>query len=168
MGKQVRLQKLLASRGIASRRKCEEIIAEQRVTVNDVIAKVGASVDPNKDRVKLDGRTLPAPPPVAYYLLYKPRGQVTTRSDESGRKTIFDDLGRLEAGIQAVGRLDLNTEGALLLTNDGDVANELAHSKNQVPKKYLVKVYRQPSGHSLRLISEGRVYLDGVPTKPAN
>lgn len=167
MSTEIRLQRLLADRGLASRRGSEELIREGRVAVNGETATLGMSVNPRTDRVTVDERTLPAASPKAYYLLYKKRGVICTRNDPEGRTTIFDGFQFRENGIESVGRLDIDTEGAILLTNDGVLARNLTHPSRKVPKRYTVKVYRTPTDRNLELIRKGRVYLDGVPAHPA-
>jgi 23S rRNA pseudouridine2605 synthase len=162
----VRLAKLLAQRGVASRREAEQLVADGEVTVNGEVVREVTLVDPDVDRVRVGGRPLPPPPQPAYFVLYKPRGCITTRDDPEGRPTVFDHLGDLPRGVEAVGRLDFDTEGALLLTNDGDLANALTHPKNQIPKRYLAKVYRQPDERDLNALRKG-VFLEDGKTAPA-
>jgi pseudouridine synthase len=162
----VRLSKLLAQRGVASRREAERLVAEGEVTVNGRVATGVVLVDPTTDRVRIGGRPLPAPPALVYYVLYKTKGCITTRDDPEGRPTVFDNLGDLGRGVEAVGRLDFDTEGALLLTNDGDLANALTHPKHQVPKRYRAKVYRQPDERDLESLRNG-VFLEDGRTAPA-
>jgi pseudouridine synthase len=167
MSNEIRLQRLLADRGVASRRASEELIREGKVTVNGETAKLGMSVNPRSDRVMVNDRTLPAASQKAYYLLYKKKGVICTRNDPEGRTTVFDGFQFRENGIESVGRLDIDTEGAILLTNDGVLARNLTHPSRKVPKRYSVKVYRTPTERNLELIRKGRVYLDGVPAHPA-
>lgn len=162
----VRLSKLLAARGVASRREAEELIAEGRVTVNGEAVREVVPVDPTVDRIRVDGRPLPPEPEKAYYLLYKPRGYITGRDDPQGRRSVFDLLEGLPVRVEPVGRLDYDTEGALLLTNDGELAHRLAHPSRKVPKRYLAKVYRTPDERDLRALREG-VFLEEGRTAPA-
>ncbi len=163
----LRLAKLLAQRGIASRREAEGIIREGRVTVNGVVVTTPAvDVDPESDHVKLDGRNLPAEPPRVYLLMYKPRGYITGREDPEGRPSVFDLLEDLKWKVEPVGRLDFDTEGALILTNDGELAHALTHPSGDVPKRYVAKVYRTPDERDLEAIEKG-VYLDEGRAKPA-
>lgn len=162
----IRLSKLLAARGVASRREAEELIAEGRVTVNGEAVREVVPVDPEVDRIRVDGRPLPPEPAKAYYLLYKPRGYITGRDDPQGRRSVFDLLEGLPIRVEPVGRLDYDTEGALLLTNDGDLAHRLAHPSRKVPKRYLAKVYRTPCERDLRTLREG-VFLEEGRTAPA-
>lgn len=135
----MRVQKLLSERGVASRRKSEELILQGRVTVNGMPCALGQSVDPEKDAVLVDGKPLPVLSERVYIILHKPRGYVTTLSDEKGRKNVTElvDCGRR---VYPVGRLDMDSEGLLLLTDDGAFANTLMHPKHQVDKVYLVTV----------------------------
>ena len=135
-----RLQKILSERGIASRRKAEEIIAAGRVTVNGVTASVGCSADPDTDVILLDGSPLPSGGDKVYIMLHKPRGYVTTLSDEKGRKDVSQLVADCGIRVYPVGRLDMDSEGLLLLTNDGDFANKLMHPKHEVNKTYRVTV----------------------------
>lgn len=133
-----RLQKLIAARGMASRRAAEAWIAEGRVTVDGVPARLGDSADPESQRVEIDGKPLPLPEtePV-YIVMYKPRGVVTTRSDEQGRKTVMELLPPELRHVVPAGRLDLSSEGLLLLTNDGEAVYALTHPKHEVEKTYV-------------------------------
>ncbi len=134
-----RLQKILSARGVASRRTAEEMIKSGRLTVNGIVAVLGATADPDVDKILLDGSPLPSQSRHVYILLNKPRGYVTTLSDDKGRKTVADlvDCG---TRVYPVGRLDYDSEGLLLLTNDGDFANRLMHPKQEVDKIYQVWV----------------------------
>lgn len=134
-----RLQKILSARGVASRRASEEMIKAGRVTVNGCIAALGDSADPESDEIMLDGKSLPSRKEYVYILLNKPRGVVTTLSDEKGRKTVAElvDCG---TRVYPVGRLDYDSEGLLILTNDGEFANRLMHPKQEVKKTYAVWV----------------------------
>ncbi len=162
----MRLAKLLAQRGVASRREAERRIAAGEVTVNGQVADGSVPVDPTVDEVRVGGRPLPPPPPMVYYLMYKPRGRITGRDDPEGRPSVFDDLGRIPHRVEPVGRLDFDTEGALLLTNDGTLAHALTHPGKQVPKRYLAKVYRTPDERDLQAIERGVTLEDGR-TAPA-
>ena len=162
----MRLTRLLAMRGIASRREAEKVVAEGRVTVNGAVASGVVLVDPEADAIRVDGRALPAEPAKLYYLLYKPKGVMVTREDPKGRPSVFSLLGDLGDKVEAVGRLDFDTEGALLLTNDGALAHALTHPRHGVPKRYLAKVYRTPDEKDLAAIRTG-VFLDDGRTAPA-
>jgi 23S rRNA pseudouridine2605 synthase len=160
-----RLQKVLAQAGIGSRRTCEELIAEGRVTVNGEVAKLGRRVDVDSDSVEIDGVPLSIRPGLVYYLLNKPAGVVTTASDPEGRKTVVQlvpDAPR----VFPVGRLDADTEGLLLLTNDGDLTFRLTHPRFGVEKEYLAEVEGTPSPKAVRQLREGVELEDGT-TGPA-
>lgn len=147
-----RLQKIIAARGIASRRKAEEMITASRVSVNGTVASLGDSADPNEDRILLDGRPLPSPEEYVYIMLHKPRGYVTTLSDEHGRKNAAQLVSDCGIRVYPVGRLDMDSEGLLLFTNDGDFANNLMHPKHEVNKTYRVTVdgYSNPALEKLK------------------
>ena len=135
-----RLQKILASRGICSRRKAEEMISAGRVSVNGCVAALGDSADSETDEILLDGRPLPSQSEYVYIMLHKPRGFVTTLSDEKGRKNAAQLVADCGTRVYPVGRLDMDSEGLLLFTNDGDFANSLMHPKHEVNKTYRVIV----------------------------
>ncbi len=135
-----RLQKLLSERGIASRRGAEEIIQQGRVTVNGQVAVLGQSADPDTDEILLDGKALPCRKAAVYILLNKPRGFVTTLSDEKGRRTAADLVRDCGQRVYPVGRLDMDSEGLLLFTNDGEFANAMMHPRGEVNKTYLTWV----------------------------
>jgi 23S rRNA pseudouridine2605 synthase len=160
-----RLQKVLARTGIGSRRVCEDLIAEGRVTVNGAVAELGRRVDPETDRVEVDGVPLSVREGLVHYLLNKPAGVVTTASDPQGRPTVVE-LVPAEPRVFPVGRLDADTEGLLLLTNDGDLTHRLTHPSFGVEKEYLALVEGTPSAGALRRLREGVELDDGV-TAPA-
>ncbi|MCB0958051.1 MAG: rRNA pseudouridine synthase [Acidimicrobiales bacterium] len=160
-----RLQKVLARVGLGSRRTCEELIAEERVRVNGEIAELGRRVHPDVDLVEVDGAPIGIRPDLVHYLLNKPAGVVTTAADPQGRPTVVE-LVPAEPRVFPVGRLDLDTEGLLLLTNDGELANRIAHPSHGVDKEYLAQVRGTPSRAALRALREG-VELDDGPTAPA-
>ena len=135
-----RLQKILASRGVCSRRKAEELLNAGRVSVNGVTARLGESADPEIDEILLDGKPLPSKSEYVYIMLNKPRGFVTTLSDEKGRKNAAQLVGDCGVRVYPVGRLDMDSEGLLLFTNDGEFANSLMHPKHEVDKTYSVVV----------------------------
>ena len=135
-----RLQKILSARGICSRRAAEEIIASGRVTCNGVVAKVGDTADPDSDEILLDGKKLPSMAQNVYIMLHKPRGYVTTLSDEKGRRNAAQLVADCGVRVYPVGRLDMDSEGLLLFTNDGEFANALMHPKHEVNKTYRVTV----------------------------
>jgi 23S rRNA pseudouridine2605 synthase len=151
-----RLQKIMAAAGIASRRKCEELIVAGRVTVNgQVVSQLGAKADPDHDHIRADGKALRGPAQKQYLLLNKPRGYVTTVSDPEGRPTVMHLVPKLGERLYPVGRLDYASEGLLLLTNDGDLAQKLTRAASHVPKTYLVKVAGKPSADAIRRLREG-------------
>lgn len=135
-----RLQKILASRGICSRRKAEELIAAGRVRINGAVSSLGDTADAELDEILLDGKPLPREGERVYILLHKPRGFVTTLSDEKGRKNAAQLVADCGQRVYPIGRLDLDSEGLLLFTNDGEFANELMHPKHEVEKCYEVTV----------------------------
>ena len=161
-----RLQKVLAATGYGSRRVAEDLIAAGRVTVNGEVAVLGRRIDPDVDHVEVDGAPIGVRPGFVYYLLNKPVGVITTARDTHGRPTVLD-LVPTEPRVFSVGRLDADTEGLLLLTNDGQLANRIAHPSHGVEKEYLVEVDggRVPAG-ALRRLREGVELDDGV-TAPA-
>lgn len=161
-----RLQKVLAVRGWGSRRVCEDLIASGRVTVNGEVAVLGRRVDPDVDRVEVDGVPIGVRPGLVYYLLNKPVGVVTTASDPQGRRTVVE-LVPAEPRVYPVGRLDVTTEGLLLLTNDGDLAQRLTHPSHGVEKEYLAEVEGGAVAQGkLRALREG-IELDDGMTAPA-
>jgi 23S rRNA pseudouridine2605 synthase len=161
----IRLQKVLARAGFGSRRVCDDLIADGRVTVNGEIAELGRRVRVEGDKVEVDGVPVGVRPGTVHYLLNKPAGVVTTASDTHGRPTVVE-LVPDEPRVFPVGRLDADTEGLLLLTNDGDLAHRLTHPSFGVEKEYLAEVEGTPSRQALRRLREG-VELDDGPTSPA-
>ena len=136
-----RLQKIIAAAGIASRRKAEELISQGRVTVNgQIISELGSKADPQRDHIKVDGKLLHGAERHIYLLLNKPRGYVTTVSDPEGRPTVMSLVEKVGERVYPVGRLDYASEGLLLLTNDGELANKLTRAATHVPKTYLIKI----------------------------
>lgn len=160
-----RLQKVLARAGIGSRRVCEDLIAEGRVAVDGEVAVLGRRVDPATDRITLDGVPVVTRTDLAHYLLNKPRGVVTTASDPQGRPTVME-LVPDDPRVFPVGRLDLDTEGLLVVTNDGELAQALTHPSLGVEKEYLAEVRGVPSPGDLRRLRDG-IDLDDGPTAPA-
>src|SRR5512138_1847291 len=157
-----RLQKFLASAGVASRRKAEELIASGRVKVNErAVTQLGSKVDPEKDLVTVDGKLVSPPASRSYYLLYKPPGCVTTASDPEGRPTALEYLRGVRARLFPVGRLDWDAEGALLFTDDGELANRLAHPRYGHRRVYLVKVKGDPAPEALLRMTAGVRLEDG-------
>lgn len=160
-----RLQKVLARAGIGSRRVCEELITDRRVTVNGAVPVLGRRVDPEVDRVELDGVPLPIRPGLVHYLVNKPPGVVSTVADTHARPTVVS-LVPEEPRVHPVGRLDMDSEGLLILTNDGELTHRLTHPSFGVPKEYLVQVEGEPSTGDVRRLREG-VDLDDGPTAAA-
>lgn len=156
-----RLQKVLALRGWGSRRVCEDMIAQGRVTVNSEVAVLGRRVDPEVDVVEVDGVQIGLRPDLIYYLLNKPVGVITTASDPQGRTTVLSLIPD-EPRVFAVGRLDADTEGLLLLTNDGELANRIAHPSHGVDKEYLAYVNGNVPGKMLHRLREGIELDDGI------
>jgi 23S rRNA pseudouridine2605 synthase len=160
-----RLQKLIARAGIASRRKSEELIKEGRVKVNGkVVTELGLKVS-SSDRVEVNEIQIEKEEPV-YFLLYKPRGVISSVNDEKGRKVVTDFFPHLKERIYPVGRLDYDTSGLLVLTNDGEFANLLMHPKNEIDKVYVAKVKGIPSKENLRKLEKG-IRLEDGKTAPA-
>lgn len=160
-----RLQKLIASAGLCARRTAEEWIAAGRVCVNGVVASLGDRADPETDTVTVDGAPLPGKPGAVYLMLNKPRGYVTTLSDEYGRRTAAELVADCGVRVYPVGRLDRDSEGLLLFTNDGELAQRLLHPRHQVDKVYLVTVRGDIRGAAERLMAITQ--LDGEPIAPA-
>lgn len=158
-----RLQKILAARGICSRRKAEELILSGRVSVNGHTAALGQCADPQKDTILLDGKPIPIVGEPVYIMLHKPRGYVTTLSDEKGRPNV-SQLVECGTRVYPIGRLDMDSEGLLLLTNDGELANRLMHPSSEVDKTYEVwtKGYRNGSEKLLtrRIVLDGKKIAD--------
>jgi 23S rRNA pseudouridine2605 synthase len=170
----VRLQKVLAQAGIGSRRACEALISEGRVEVNsEVVLEQGRRVDPERDVIRVDGSRIPPPRRHLYVVLNKPRGVVVTMDDPEGRRTVADLLAEgatrslRKERLFHVGRLDTDSEGLLILTNDGDFANKLAHPSYQVPKTYIVEVSGVVSPETLRRLRRG-ITLDDGPVRPSS
>lgn len=167
---QIRLNKVLSQAGVASRRLADELIAQGRVVVNGkVVAELGAKADPERDFIKVDGRRLKFTDAKQYYLLYKPQGVVSTRSDPQHRETVIDLLQKLgvKGYFYPVGRLDYDSEGLLLLTNDGDFAEVVTHPRHQLQRAYEVRVLGVPDDHELERLRKG-VVIDGKKTLEAS
>jgi 23S rRNA pseudouridine2605 synthase len=155
-GKVERLQKILASAGIASRRKAEEFILQGRVQVNgQIVNELGSKADPIHDHIRVDGKLIHPAGEYRYYMLNKPKQFVTTVSDPQGRPTAMEFFSRIKLRMFPVGRLDYHSEGLLLVTNDGDLANALTRAASHVPKTYLVKVSGVPSVEALNALRRG-------------
>jgi 23S rRNA pseudouridine2605 synthase len=163
---QERLQKILAKAGIASRREAENIISSGRVAVNGVtVSEMGVKADAGKDRITVDGAEIRLETNKVYIMLYKPAGYMTTLKDPEGRPIVTELLKDIKERVYPVGRLDFNTEGLLLLTNDGEWANRLAHPRHEVDKEYHVRLQGKVSAEQLRHLAEG-VELDDGMTAP--
>src|SRR5438105_7301087 len=163
-----RLQKILSQAGIASRRASEKLMLEGRVSVNGAtVTELGTKADAARDDIRVDGRRVKAAEQHRYLLLNKPRGYVTTRSDPEKRKTVLDLLKGVREYIYPVGRLDYDSEGLLVLTNDGDLAARLTHPRHGVARVYEARVLGVPDTHDLDRLSRGMV-IDGERTQPAD
>ncbi|MBS7402895.1 MAG: rRNA pseudouridine synthase [Oscillospiraceae bacterium] len=162
----MRLQKLIAASGFCSRRAAEELIRSGRVAVNGETASLGDSADSERDQITIDNKPLRQAAERTYIMLNKPRGYVTTMSDERGRKTVADLISGLDVRVFPVGRLDMDSEGMLLMTNDGELANALAHPSGEIEKTYKVRVRGSVSEASLNTLRQPLV-IDGKPIKPA-
>ena len=162
-----RLQKILSQAGVASRRASEQLIVDGRVTVNGhTVLELGTKADAQRDDIRVDGRRVKVAQVHRYILLNKPRGYVTTRSDPERRPTVLDLLSAVREYIYPVGRLDYDTEGLLILTNDGDLAARLAHPRHEVPRVYEARVLGVPDSHDVARLSKG-VPVEGRRTAPS-
>src|SRR6202521_3595634 len=162
-----RLQKILSQAGIASRRASEQLMLEGRVTVNGTtVLELGTKADAGHDDIRVDGRRIKIPERHLYLLLNKPRGYVTTRSDPEQRRTVMDLLKGVREYVYPVGRLDYDSEGLLILTNDGDLAATLTHPRHEVERVYEAKVLGVPDAHDLDRLARG-VVVEGRRTAPA-
>src|SRR3954465_5566504 len=163
-----RLQKILSQAGVASRRASEQLMLDGRVTVNGVtVRELGTKAEPGRDDIRVDGRRVKLSEHHRYLLLNKPRGYVTTRSDPQKRKTVLDLLRGIKEYVYPVGRLDYESEGLLLLTNDGALAAQLTHPSHGVPRVYQARVLGVPDEHDLDRMARGLV-IDGRRTAPAD
>ena len=163
----IRLQKHLAECGIASRRKSEELIEQGKVKVNGVKAKIGDKINPRKDMVFVDGRKITKDKTKHYIMLYKPRGFITTMSDEMGRKCVAELIADVDTRIYPIGRLDRESEGLLLFTNDGEFANAMTHPTKHVPKTYRVTIRPDITDDQITKMMTGMM-IDGKKTMPAD
>lgn len=157
----LRLSKILAEAGIASRRKAEELIRAGRVTVNGRIAQLGEKADPTKDHIKVDGRRISALEKKVYILLYKPKGVAITPAGPEGRSTALDFIKPWSRRLFPVSPLDFDAEGLLLLTNDGEMAHRLTHPSFRIPRKYQVKIKGQPTEEEIEKLRKGVILADG-------
>jgi 23S rRNA pseudouridine2605 synthase len=163
----VRLQKILSTAGIASRRAAERLLTDGRVSVNgQTITQLGTRADPDQDDIRIDGRRIKTVPRRIYLLLNKPRGYMTTRADPQGRPTVLDLMPRLREYVYPVGRLDYDSEGLLLLTNDGDLAARLMHPRHEIERTYVARVRGVPDDIALKRLARG-IVIDGHRTSPA-
>jgi 23S rRNA pseudouridine2605 synthase len=163
----VRLQKIISTAGVASRRAAETLIVEGRVSVNGkTVRELGSKADAEVDDIRVDGRRLKGAQRHRYILLNKPRGYVTTRSDPENRKTVLDLLHGIREYVYPVGRLDFDSEGLLILTNDGDLAATLTHPRHEVERVYEAQVLGVPDSHDIERLSRG-IVIDGRRTSPA-
>ncbi len=163
----IRLQKHLSQCGIASRRKAEELITQGKVRVNGRIASLGDKVDPKRDKVSVNGKTAVTVNEKVYIMLHKPRGFVTTMKDEQDRKCVNDLVKNVGVKVFPVGRLDRNSEGLLIMTNDGELANQLTHPSSYVNKTYRVTVKGEVSEEKIEKMASG-ILLDGRKTLPCD
>jgi len=168
-----RLQKIIAAAGVASRRKAEELIAAGRVTLNGaVVTEQGTKADPETDKIAVDGKPLAAKESFRYFALYKPKGYVTTVTDPEGRPTVMNLIKGISVRLYPVGRLDYASEGLLLMTNDGALAQKLTKAGSHVPKTYLVKISGKPDSAAIARLRAGvTIELDDgrrVKTSPAS
>ena len=165
---ELRLQKILSAAGVASRRTAETLIAQGRVSVNGrTVTEPGTKADPSRDEIRVDGRRVKDAEPLRYLLLNKPRGYVTTRSDPARRPTVIDLLPEVREYVYPVGRLDYDSDGLLLLTNDGDLAARLTHPRHGVEREYHAWVLGTPDDRDLDRLRRG-VVIDGRRTGPAD
>ncbi len=161
-----RLQKILSDRGVASRRKAEELIEQGHVRVNGHPTKLGDKADDRRDVITVRGKRIDPPPELRYLMLHKPRGYITTLSDESGRKCVADLVKDVGTRVYPIGRLDKDSEGLLLFTNDGAFSNAMMHPTAHVPKRYRVTVRAEVTDEQLLRFEQG-IMLDGKKTLPA-
>ena len=163
----MRINKYLATCGVASRRSADKMIQDGLVKINGKICSMGDDVNVGEDTVVVNGKVVSVVKHFDYYIMNKPKGYVCTVKDDKGRKTVIDLLPPSAKRLFPVGRLDYDTEGLLILTNDGDLTFRLTHPKNEVPKTYLVKTEKPVSDEDVQKLRSG-VYIDGVKTKKCN
>lgn len=162
----LRINKYIADSGVASRRAVDKMIEEKRVYVNGKVASLGAEIEPG-DTVTVDGKVVKPTQKLVYYILNKPKGYVTTVKDDKGRKTVMELLPKKNERVYPVGRLDYDTEGLLIFTNDGDLTNRLTHPINEIPKTYVARVESKVTDAMIDRL-RGGVIIDGVKTKRAS
>jgi pseudouridine synthase len=160
----MRLNKYLADCGVASRRACDKLIEVGKVSVNGKTATLGLDVDPEVDKILVEGRRVSSSGKMYYLVLHKPKGYVTTASDELGRKTVMD-LIDIKARLFPIGRLDYDTEGLLIFTNDGDLSNKLTHPSSEINKVYVARLSGKLAPADVVALEKG-IELDGKPTAP--
>ncbi|MBQ9513459.1 MAG: rRNA pseudouridine synthase [Clostridia bacterium] len=163
----MRINKFISESGVASRRKADELIVNGSVLINGKKAKLGDDVDINNDHVVVEGKTISVIKKYDYYIMNKPKGYISSVKDDKGRKTVMDLLPPNIKRLFPVGRLDYDSEGLLILTNDGELTYKLTHPKNEIPKTYLVKTEKPVSNEDLIKLRSG-VIIDGVRTKKSN
>ena len=158
--KKVRIQKMLSEYGVTSRRKAEKMVIDGLVTINDIKSKIGDKVDIGKDKIKISGHSITKTKKNYYIMLNKPRGYISTTSDEIGRKCVIDLVSDISARVYPIGRLDKDSEGLLLMTNDGNFANSVIHPSNHIEKKYRVTTHPDITEDQLTKLSIG-VEIEG-------
>ena len=163
----MRINKYLALCGVGSRRSSERLIVEGAVKINGTLAVLSSEINPEADTVTVSGKVVQPPKRFVYIMLHKPKGCVTTVSDDKGRKTVFDYVKTVNVRLFPIGRLDYDTEGLLLLTNDGDLANKLMHPGNQIGKTYVAKIEGEIKAAELEQLRNGIDIGDKTPTAPA-
>ncbi len=163
----MRINKFLAESGVASRRNCDKLIKDGLVTVNGKVCALGTEIDEVNDSILVDGKKINNLKKYSYYMMNKPKGYVCTVKDDKDRKTVMDLLPSSVGRVFPVGRLDYDSEGLLLFTNDGDLCNRLLHPSNEIPKTYLVKIEGNLEDGAIERLKKG-VVIDGVKTKKCN
>ncbi len=163
----MRINKFLAESGVASRRNCDKLIKDGLVTVNGKVCALGTEIDEVNDAILVDGKKINNIKKYSYYMMNKPKGYVCTVKDDKDRKTVMDLLPSSIGRVFPVGRLDYDSEGLLLFTNDGDLCNRLLHPSNEIPKTYLVKIEGSLEDGAIERLKKG-VIIDGVKTKKCN
>ncbi len=163
----MRINKFIAESGVASRRSADKLIMEGSVKINGKVCNLGDEVRVGVDTVSVQGRIINVAKTYEYYIMNKPKGYICSAKDDKGRKTVLDLMPPTSRRVFPVGRLDYDTEGLLILTNDGELTFKLTHPKNEIPKTYLVKTEKPVSNEELNKIRAG-IYIDGVKTKKCN